>query len=361
MKETMEGIEVLRVGMPVGGPTKLKLAAGHLTAPFASFLGACFSPTPDIIFIYSPPLFMGITGWLLGFGKKVPFVFGVQDLHPQCYIDQGLLKNKVAISFLENLEKFCYHKASVVTVHSQGNKDHIVRKKGIPEDKIKVLPNWIDTEEMKPLPRDNEFSREHNLNGKFVVGYAGTLGMSQGLMSVLEAALILKDQKEIEFFIVGDGIEQPKMIKQAQDYGLTNVRFLPMQPKSLYPLVVASSDVGLVTLNKKVLTPVVPSKIISIMAAGRPVLASMPLDGDGPKLIEEAHGGICIEPEEPEKLAEKIIFLAKHKELGEQLGSQGRDYVVNHLSLKRAVDDIEHIFKECITNHLSGGNRERGT
>lgn len=359
MKETMEGIEVLRVGIPVPGPTKFKLAAGHLTAPFASFLGGCFMPTPDIIFIYSPPLFMGIAGWLLALGKKVPFVFGVQDLHPQCYIDQGLLKNKVAISFLENLEKFCYHKASVVTVHSQGNKDHIVKKKGIPEDKIKVLPNWIDTEEMKPLPRDNEFSREHNLNGKFVVGYAGTLGMSQGLMSVVEAAHILRDQKEIEFFIVGDGIEQPKMMKHVNEYGLTNVRFLPMQPKSLYPLVVASSDVGLVTLNKKVLTPVVPSKIISIMAAGRPVLASMPLDGDGPKLIEEAHGGICIEPEEPEKLAEKIIFLAKHKELGEQLGSQGRDYVVKHLSLKRAVEDIEHIFKECITNHLPGGNRER--
>lgn len=349
MKETMEGIEVLRVGIPVPGPTKFKLAAGHLSAPFSSLVGGFCAPTPDIIFVYSPPLFMGLTGWLLALNKKVPFVFGVQDLHPQCYIDQGLLKNKVAISFLEKLEKFCYHKASVVTVHSQGNKDHITSKKGIPEDKIKVLPNWIDTEEMKPLPRDNEFSRQHDLNGKFVVGYAGTLGMSQGLMSVVEAAHILSDQKEIEFFVVGDGIEKSKMMKHVNEYGLTNVRFLPMQPKSLYPWVVASSDVSLVTLNKKVKTPVVPSKIISIMAAGRPVLASMPLDGDGPRLIEQAQGGVCIEAEEPEKLAEKIIFLAKHKELGEQLGSQGRDYVARHLSLKRAVGDIEHIFRESIS------------
>ena len=348
MKEILDGITVVRVGVPVCGPAKLKLAAGHLTAPFASFLGGCFTPTPDIIFIYSPPLFMGLAGWLLTLRKKVPFVFGVQDLHPQCYIDQGLLKNKAAIGFLKNLEKFCYHKASVITVHSQGNKDHIVRKKGIPEDKIKVVPNWIDIEEMKPLPRDNEFSRQHILTGKFVVGYAGTLGMSQGLMSVIEAARLLKDRKEIEFFIVGDGIEQPKMMKQAQEYGLTNVRFLPMQPKSLYPLVVASSDVGLVTLNKKVLTPVVPSKIISIMAAGRPVLASMPLDGDGPKLIAEARGGICVEAEEPQQLAGKIMYLSEHRSVGEQLGRQGRNYVVQCLSLKRAVGDIEHIFKECI-------------
>jgi len=350
MKEILDGITVVRVDVPVCGPAKLKLAAGHLTAPFASFLGGCFTPTPDIIFIYSPPLFMGLAGWLLTRCKKVPFVLGVQDLHPQCYIDQGLLKNKAAIGFLENLEKFCYHKASVITVHSQGNKDHIVRKKHIPEDKIKVLPNWIDTEEMKPLPRDNEFSRQHNLTGKFVVGYAGTLGMSQGLMSVIEAARLLNDRKEIEFFIVGDGIEQPKMMKQAQEYGLTNVRFLPMQPKSLYPLVVASSDVGLVTLNKKVLTPVVPSKIISIMAGGRPVLASMPLDGDGPKLIAEARGGICVEAEEPQQLAEKIIYLSEHRSVGEQLGRQGRDYVVHCLSLKRAVSDCEKIFRDCIKN-----------
>jgi len=348
MKEILDGITVVRVGIPVCGPTKFKLAAGHLIAPFASFLGGCFTPAPDIIFIYSPPLFMGLAGWLLTRFKKVPFVLGVQDLHPQCYIDQGLLKNKVAIGFLENLEKFCYHKASVITVHSQGNKDHIVRKKGIPEDKIKVVPNWIDSEEMKPLPRDNEFSREHHLNEKFVVGYAGTLGMSQGLMGVIEAARLLRDRKEIEFFIVGDGIEQPKMMKQAQEYGLTNVRFLPMQPKSLYPLVVASSDVGLVTLNKKVLTPVVPSKIISIMAAGRPVLASMPLDGDGPKLIAEARGGICIGAEEPNQLAEKIMYLSEHRSIGEQLGSQGRDYVVHCLSLKRAVSDSEQIFRDCI-------------
>ena len=348
MKEILDGITVVRVGVPVCGPAKLKLAAGHLTAPFASFLGGCFTPTPDIIFIYSPPLFMGLAGWLLTLRKKIPFVLGVQDLHPQCYIDQGLLKNKAAIGFLENLEKFCYHKASVITVHSQGNKDHIVRKKGIPENKIKVLPNWIDIEEMKPLSRDNEFSRQHNLTEKFVVGYAGTLGMSQGLMSVIEAARLLKDRKEIEFFIVGDGIKQPKMMKQAQEYGLTNVRFLPMQPKSLYSLVVASSDVGLVTLNKKVLTPVVPSKIISIMAAGRPVLASMPLEGDGPKLIAEARGGICMEAEEPQQLAEKIMYLSEHRSVGEQLGRQGRNYVVQCLSLKRAVGDIEHIFKECI-------------
>ena len=350
MKETMNGIEVIRTTFPLIGPKKLKLIVGHLTVPFTSFIGGLLSKKPDIIFIYSPPIFMGLTGWLLKGVKKVPFIMGVQDLHPQCYMDQGMLKNKLIIYLLETVERFCYRRSSLITVHSSGNKDHIVEKKGIDENKVRVLPNWIDTDEMRPLPRDNEFSRKYNLNGKFIIGYAGTLGMSQGLLSVIDAANILKDRDDIEFFIVGDGVEKQKMINKTNEYGLRNVRFIGMQPKSIYPYVVASSDVSLVTLNSKVKTPVVPSKILSIMAAARPVLSSIPLDGDAPKLIEEAQCGICIGPENPEELAEKIIYLSENRDICERFGNQGREYVVTNLSLKRAVNDLENIFHEVIKN-----------
>ncbi|HDZ01953.1 MAG TPA: glycosyltransferase WbuB [Nitrospirae bacterium] len=341
MRENMDGVEVIRLTLPVVGPKNVKLAIGHLTVPFTSFLGGLLTKRPDIIFIYSPPLFMGIAGWLLNLFKGVPFVMGVQDLHPQCYIDQGLLKNKLMIYLLETMEKFCYKRSSLITVHSEGNKEHIVNVKGIDGNKVKVLRNWIDTDEMKPLPRDNEFSRKYNLNKKFVVGYAGTLGMSQGLLSVIEAANILKDRDDIEFFIVGDGIEKQRMIDRKNEYGLENVRFLEMQPKSVYPYVVASSDVGLVTLNSKVKTPVVPSKILSMMAAGRPVLASLPLDGDAPRLIKEAGCGICIGPENPELLAEKILFLTSNPDKCAEFSRQGRVFVVREMSLKRAVTTLK--------------------
>jgi len=209
MRENMEGVEVVRVSFPLLGPTKLKLAMGHLTAPVASFIGGLFVKRPDIIYVYSPPLFMGLSAWLLRMFKRVPFVFGVQDLHPQCYIDQGVLKNRIAIWILRTLERFCYKKADAITVHSEGNKDYIVSR-GIKADKIIVLPNWIDTDEVKPLPRHNEFSKKYGLDEKFIVGYAGTLGMSQGLLSVMEAADILRGRKDIEFFIVGDGIEKKR-------------------------------------------------------------------------------------------------------------------------------------------------------
>ena len=351
MKEEIDGVNVVRLKVPVIGPRKFKLAIGHLTAPFASFLGGILRKKPDIIYIYSPPLFMGISGWLLKIFKGVPFILGVQDLHPQCYIDQGVLKNRFLIYTLEAIEKFCYKKASQITVHSKGNKKHIVEVKEIEDKKVTVIPNWIDTDELKPLPRENEFSRKHGLNGKFIVGYAGTLGMSQGLMSVIESANILRDRHDIEFFIVGDGIEKEKMIRKTKELNLTNVRFLGMQPKSVYPQVVASSDVQLVTLNKNVKTPVVPSKILSIMAAGRPVLASLPLDGDAPKIIKEAGCGICIGPEDPDALAEAIVKLAKNPELRQQFSNNGREYVVREMSLSKVVSDLEALFKRVIKEY----------
>ena len=348
MKEDMSGVHVTRIAFPVFGPQKIKLAVGHLTAPLTSFLGGLLSEKPDVVFIYSPPLFMGVSGWLLNLFKGVPFIMGVQDLHPQCYIDQGLLKNRLMIYLLETLEKFCYRRSSLITVHSEGNRRHIVDVKRIDEGKVRILPNWIDTGEMKPLPRDNEFSGKYNLNGEFIVGYAGTLGMSQGLLSVIEAARILRDRDEIEFFIVGDGIEKENLKSRVKEYGLKNVRFLEMQPKSVYPYVVASSDVGLVTLNSRVRTPVVPSKILSLMAAGRPVLASMPLDGDAPKLIRKSGCGICIGPEDPELLAEKILFLADNPDICADFSRQGREFVVREMSLRKAVAELEDYIKSML-------------
>jgi colanic acid biosynthesis glycosyl transferase WcaI len=356
MKENMSGFEVIRLKFPVFGTKKLKLILGHLTVPFTTFLGGMIAKCPDIIFVYSPPLFMGLAGWLVSLFKRVPWAMGVQDLHPQCYIDQGALKNGLLIHLLETIEKFCYQKASLITVHSKGNMEHIVYKKNADEGKVKVLSNWINTDELQPLPRDNEFARRQGLNGQFIVGYAGTLSISQGLISIIEAANILRNRDDIEFFIVGDGIEKQKMIEKVKEYDLRNVRFLGMQPKSVYPYVVASSNVGLVTLNSKVKTPVIPSKILSMMASSRPVLASVPLDGDATRLIVDAQCGICIEPENPKKLAEKIIYLSTNRRLCEKFGELGRNYVVEHFSLGKVMNDIEDMFEALLKKERGAGH-----
>lgn len=346
MVENYNGVNVKRLSIPIWGPLKMKLAAGHLTSPVSAVLAGVNIPRPDLIFAYSPPLPFGISGWLLKLIKKCPFILGVQDLHPQCYIDQGVLKNRILIGMLEGMERFCYKHSSIITVHSEGNKEHVVKKKGIPEDKVVVLPNWINTDEIKPLPRVNSFSLKYKLNDKFIVGYAGTLGMSQEPMNIVETAALLKNHWNIEFFVVGDGLEKDAMLKRAQYLGLNNIRFLPMQPKEVYPWVVASCDVGLVTLNARVKTPVVPSKILSMMAAGRPVVASMPLDGDAPKLIKDAGCGISVEPDNPEAIADAILSLSNNPELCGRFSRQGREYILKTMSIDKVVTNLECLFHD---------------
>ncbi|MGB9872507.1 MAG: glycosyltransferase [Anaerolineae bacterium] len=197
---------------------------------------------------------------------------------------------------------------------------------------------------IRPGERMNGFREEHGLGDAFVVSFAGVLGYSQDLDVVLDAARILKDgnpkseirnpNSEILFLIVGDGVEKARLEAKARQMGLDNVRFLPMQPREKYPAVLHASDASLVTLHAQVRTPVVPSKILSIMAAGRPVVAAMNLDGDGPRLLAEARCGLCVPPEDPRALAEAVLALYRDPALREKMGQSGHRYAEQHLSLE---------------------------
>jgi glycosyltransferase involved in cell wall biosynthesis len=254
------------------------------------------------------------------------------------------------------MERFVYQQANAITVHSEGNRQHIARKLGIEKaEKVRVIPNWVDTRFIQPGPRINWFREEHNLGNAFIVSFAGVLGYSQDLDIVLEAARILKDenpQSDILFLIVGDGVERPRLEAKARQMGLNNVRFLPMQPREKYPAVLHALDIGLVTLHAEVRTPVVPSKILSIMAAGRPVVAAMNLDGDGPRLIAEARCGLCVPPEDPRALAEAILQLYHDASLREELGRNGRQYAEEHLSLVLCATQYEELLHAIMIEKL---------
>jgi len=200
------------------------------------------------------------------------------------------------------------------------------------------------------MSRDNGLRAGLGLGKKFIVSFAGIMGFSQDLETVLESARLLKNQPDIAFLMVGDGVEKPKLEKLARDYDLGNVYFLPMQPKDKYPEVLAASDVCLATLRREVRTPVVPSKILSIMAAGRPVLASLPLDGDAPELIAAAQCGISIPPGNPRAMARAILEFYRDAGARERMGVQGREYVVRHFSLQHSAELLE----DCISRAWLG-------
>lgn len=344
-KERMGNIEVVRILIP-SMPRNVLFLRGleHFTVAFSLFWGGLFARKADAMLVYSPPLTLALASCFLGKLKKISIVVNVQDLFPQEAIDLGLLKNSFLIDLFFKMEKLVYRLADVVAVHSHGNADYVKSKEnGV--KRVAVVPNWIDLERLKPTKKENAFRQEYKLGKKFVVSYAGTMGWCQDMGTIVRAAALLRGNEDILFLLVGDGVEKDQLVKDALSLKLTNIVFLPMQPWDKYPQVLQASDLCLVNLKDKLKTPVVPSKIMGIMATGRPILASMPLNGDAPRIIREAGCGTVIEPGNARKLAESILKFYQSPELLDEMGRKGREYAEKHFSREVGVRRYEEIFK----------------
>jgi glycosyltransferase involved in cell wall biosynthesis len=213
---------------------------------------------------------------------------------------------------------------------------------------VSIAHNWVNVDQIRPGDRANAFRTAHDLGDHFVASFAGVLGYSQDLDIILAAANTLRDDPKILFLIIGDGVEKPRLEAKARELALTNVRFLPLLPRDEYAAALAASDVGLSTLRADVRTPVVPSKIPSIMAAGRPVVAALPLDGDAPKLIATAEAGYTLAPGDSDALAETIRQLSRDPDLCARLGANGRRYAERELSVEASAARYEALFERIL-------------
>ncbi len=349
MTETVNGMQVVRLRsprMPRHVPVLRGIEQVLMAVRFA--LGGLFhvSRQVDVVLVYSPPLFLGLSALAIRWFRRTKVVVNIQDLFPQSAIDLGVLKSGFLISLFRRIESRIYRNANRITVHSEGNRQHVIRCGGSAERTVDV-PNPIDTKAVVPGPRDNAFRRGLGVrDGQLIFSFAGVIGLSQDLDTVIDAAGLLRDVPDALFYIVGDGIEKQRLVEKAKD--LPNVRFLPMLPIQEYVQLLHASDVGLVTLHKEVKTPVVPSKILSIMAAGRPILASLPLDGDAPKIIAEAKCGECIGPNDPVAFAAAVRRMLGMQDRFASMGESGREYVVKHFSLEGCATVYEEIFNSII-------------
>ena len=351
--ETIAGIRVLRVAtipLPLSSPYGRGL--DHLLAPFVFSVAGLFSGGHDVALAYSPPLPLGLSMYVLNKLKGIPFIFNIQDIFPQYAIDSGLLKNGMLIWLFRAIERFVYSHAPYITVHSRGNRQYLIDHRGVDSERVFVIPNWGNTHRISPGPRQNEFRLQLGLDGKFVVSYAGTMGWAQDLGTVIEAASLLHSYPDIQFIFVGEGVLKPQLQAQAQSLGAQNVRFLPIQPWAKYPSVLEASDVCLISLNRKLSTPVVPGKLYDIMAAGRPVIATVPLRGDAAQIVTEANCGVCIESGRPRELADTVLSLYRDPKTAEQLGHDARRYVEEHCSRDNCTRAYEQILRRCAGDRL---------
>ena len=281
----------------------------------------------DVIIVSSPPLFIGISGYLISFFKRTPFVFEIRDLWPESAIDTGVVTNKLIIKLAYILEKFIYKKARLINVLTPAFRDTLIEKKGIASDKIIFIPNAADFSLSENLLKDFDvlsFKKEHDLTDKFVITYVGAHGVANHLEQVLETGKLLENTNVL-FLLIGDGMEKKRLVDLAKKNNITNVRFINPVPKADVFKYILASDMGASVLkNVDTFKTVYSNKTFDYMSCKKPIL--MAIDGVSRKLVEEAEAGVFVQPENPTDFALKIYEYISNPEKGKIQGENGYIY-----------------------------------
>lgn len=306
---------------------------------------------PDAVLAMSPPLTLGPAGIAVARARRAPMVFNIQDVFPDVAVELGLLKNKRMIAAASWLERASYRAADAVTVLSDDLRDNVVAKLGgtpgrgeSVADKVRVIPNFVDTARIRPAERENAYRVEHDLVGRTVVMYAGNVGFSQSLDLVVAAASTFADDPSVVFVINGAGSALEDVRSRAA--GLPNVRFVGMQPAERLPELLAAADVHLVPLRRGLARSSVPSKTYSILAAGRPIVASVDVGTEVARTVEAAGAGIAVPPDDPEAFTKAVRQLVENPDQARSMGEAGRRWVEGWASPAAIAEAYEALFLE---------------
>ncbi|MEM1502842.1 glycosyltransferase family 4 protein [Domibacillus sp. 8LH] len=285
----------------------------------------------DVMIVTSPPLFVGITGILAKWLKRMPMVFEVRDLWPESAIDTGVLTNPFLIKMAYLVEKLSYKFADRINVLTPAFKQTLVDKKGINSDKILFIPNGADLDIFQPGLKENWVRDEYNLHGKFVITYMGAHGVANHLDSIIDTARECREHQDIVFMLIGDGMQKKHLIERVKREGLTNVLFVDSQPKQKIPDFCNASDICTAVLKKvETFKTVYPNKVFDYMSCAKPILLG--IDGVARELVEESGSGYYVDPENPLDFKEKIMNLYENEKLQKQLGENGLAFVQNNFS-----------------------------
>ncbi|GLR18869.1 glycosyltransferase family 4 protein [Portibacter lacus] len=327
---------------------------GYFSFVFSSIWAGLFKAKGkyDVILVTSPPLFVGITAYIISLFKRLPFIFEVRDLWPESAIDTGVLTNKFLIKFSLWFEKFIYKKSRLINVLTPAFRETLKDKKKVPPEKIIFVPNAADfslAEKISESDFDPEnFRKELGWQDKFVITYVGAHGVANHLSQVIDTAKIIKDtQPNVLFVLIGDGMQKKELISRAKEENCSNILFLDSVQKSEVFKYILASDYG-ASILKKVDTfkTIYSNKTFDYMSCKKPVFLA--IDGVSKELIESAECGVYVEPENPQDWAIKIAEIQKLDNI--QLGLNGFLYAKKHFDREKLADkyieDIERAIDE---------------
>lgn len=333
--ESVEGIRVVRVWTYVR-PNKgvFRRSLDYLSFALSAIPAGLIERRPDIVVGTSPQLLTVLAAWMLSRLRRAPCVFEVRDLWPESIVAVGAAKDGRGVRALGRLADFLYdHTEMIVAVTDSF--EEILSRRGVPRAKIAVVKNGVDLELFSPRPRENGVRNDLGVGPEtFLLTYAGTVGMAHGLSVVLDAAESSAGS-ELRLLVVGDGAEKERLEREARARGLKNVLFLPRQPRSRIPAILAASDAVLVHLRDDPLfASVIPSKMFEAMAMARPVILGA--EGESAALVREAGCGIVVPPESPGAIVGAARRIAEDADLARSLGESGRRAVERSFSRRAA-------------------------
>lgn len=327
-REEVAGVNVVRVWTYLA-PNKgtLKRILNYLSFMLSATLAALRVPRPDVVVASSPQFFCGWAGVLASRLRRAPLVLEIRDLWPESIVAVGAMRDPRLIRFLEWLERRMYAAALAIVTVGDGYRREL-EARGVPPERISVIPNGIDGAVFHARPDDGRVREEWQLGRRFVCAYVGTIGMGCGLDVVLRAARRLRAEgrDDIRFLLVGDGAVREELEAQVRAEGLDSVVFTGRLPKARMPEVLAAADTCLVHLTRTPLfKTVLPSKIFEAAAMAKPIVLGV--EGFAAELVGRVGAGICIEPENETQLLEAVTRLARDPSLARKLGEAGLEHL----------------------------------
>jgi len=322
----------------------INYASFMLTAP----LGLLTCGPVDVIYVWHPPLTIGIAAWIIARIRGVPFVYDVQDIWPEVLILSGMLKHGLFSDLLARLEKFVYRQADRIFTVTDGARENLIGKGALPE-KVMVMPHWMDENLFESVDDTDvtELRQELGFDRKFVVLFAGNFGLVQGLDTVIKAAESLQENENILIMFVGDGVDKQRLVNLVDSKDLNQrVKFISRQPMERMPVFMAASDALLVHLKKSPISEyIIPTKTMAYLAAGKPIV--MATEGASADIVQKSGAGLIVAPDQPLALADAIMELESLPEEERiSMGRVGREYFLMNYSKSVVMQQYEDTLKE---------------
>lgn len=345
-KEQIDGISILRVPLyPSHNSSAIGRIFNYISFAFMAIIfGIFFTKKSDVMYAYHPPLTVGLAAIIIKFFRRIPVVYDIQDMWPDTLKSTGMISNEKVLNIVEQVCKIVYKYVNHIVVLSPGFKNLLI-KRGVPENKISVIYNWCDENNLDSnLPIDAKF--KELLKGKFNIIFAGNMGKAQGLTSLIQVAKnISKINSNIQFVMIGRGTEVELLIKMVENEGLNNVQFIPQQPMNKIGSFLKEADVLLIHLKKDPLFEItIPSKTQAYMSIGKAII--MGVEGDAADLIESSKCGVVVEPENISEIENAVMNIYSLSEQEKnKLAQNAKEFYFNHLSLKAGVSEFIKVFK----------------